>query len=405
MNVFLCLKKVLLGALCISQLAICANATSDVCHKDPVTKLKKQIDECEWLDPECKDLLSATPPFRPFCEQAIQQIKDSIQPKSEINLEQAKTDAIKFFSKYLAKMPDFINIAKDVINNGHYTYVDFDNWIHIIDSQMQSVISEDDNWSKNIEGIVQSLMEGKTKDEIIKLYMPFLNIDNPLNAESVREAKKFIDEVECKYMDLSNVAKNFEIQVSYTSRKTLLITAIHETGHVLDYAYRIKYGKRSKTFSTDLEAISVFFETIAKRELESDGYDVLRLVAPYGTMAGFDLLQRANNRLNGTVSDTLTLEQIRQEIEEDWQSPLGKLVNLDISNGEIITFVQWIRSGGALNFTLYDHLKQMFRMKIVLDSEKDLINKIPETMERLVMESSPTLTGSEYLQLYNSIIV
>ena len=67
--------------------------------------------------------------------------------------------------------------------------------------------------------------------------------------------------------------------------------------------------------------------------------------------------------------------------------------------------MQWIRSGGALNFTLYDHLKQMFRMKIVLDSEKDLINKIPETMERLVMESSPTLTGSEYLQLYNSIIV
>ena len=206
-------------------------------------------------------------------------------------------------------------------------------------------------------------------------------------------------------MDFSNVAKNFEITVPYINQKTLLINAIYAAGHVLDYAYRIKHGKYLKTVTTDHNAISVFFETVAKKDFESNGYDVLRLLAPYGAMMGFDLIQRANNRLIGTISDITTLEQIRQEIEHDWQSPSAKLIQLDIGNGEILKFVQWIRSGGSLQFSLYDYLNQMVRAKILLANEKDLINKMPAIMEHLVMERPSPLTGNDYLQLYDSIVI
>ena len=410
MKIFLLLKKIVLSALCLPQIAICTNACvnihdTDPVNIDPVNRLKKLVNGCEWLDSYSKDLLNVTPPFQPFCEKAITYVKSLCQPQSEINVERAKTEAIKFFSKYLAKMPDFLDISKDVINNGHYIYVNSDHWAHILTSRLQVVISEDDNWSSNVEEIIQLLTEGKTKDDIIKRCMPFLNMDNPLDAEATCRAGEFIDEVKHKYMDFSNVAKNFEITVSYSNQKTLLINAIHATGYALDYAYRIKHGKYLKTVTTDHNAISVFFETVAKKDFESNGYDVLRLLAPYGAMMGFDLIQRANNRLIGTISDITTLEQIRQEIEHDWQSPSAKLIQLDIGNGEILKFVQWIRSGGSLQFSLYDYLNQMVRAKILLANEKDLINKMPAIMEHLVMERPSPLTGNDYLQLYDSIVI
>ncbi len=405
MNVFLRLKKILFSALCISQIAICANTSQNIYDKDPVDRLKNQVDECEWLGSESKGLLGIMPPFRQFCAKAMTCVKSLIRPQSEINLKQAKTDAIEFFSKYLVKMPDFLNIAKDVINNGHYTYVDLEHWMHIIDSQTQSVISEDDGWSNNVDEIVQLLMRGKTKDDIVKRCMPFLSVDNFLDKEAARSAMEFLDEVERKYMNLSDVSKNFEISVFYTNQKTLLVTTIQETGHVLDYAYRIKLGKCSKVPTTDLNAVSVFFETIAKRDFESNGYDVLRLIAPYEALMEFDWIQRVNNRRNGTISDNVTLEQIHQEIERDWQSPVTELMQLGMGNGEILKFIQWIRSGGVLEFALYDQLRQMSRAKILLDSEKDLINKMPEIIEHLIMESALPLTGNEYLQLYDSIMV
>ena len=405
MNVFLRLKKVLLGALCVFQLAIGVNAGSNIHDEDPVNKLKKQLAECDWLYPANKDLLDVLPPFRPFCERAIQEVKNSIQPESEINLKQAQTDAINFFSKYLAKMPDILNISKEIIKNGQYTYANSHNWTCIAYSQMQSIISENDEWSDDIDGIVQSLMAGKTKDEIIKEHIPFLDINNPLNAKSVCEAKKFIDKIESKYMDLSNVSKNFEIKVFYTNQKQLLITTIHETGHVLDYAYRIKHGKRSQTFITEAEAISVLFETVAKRDFESNCCDILRLTAPYGMVAGIDLILRSNQKLNGTMSNIQALEQIRREIETDWQSPLYELMQLDTSNGEILKCIRWLRLGGSLEFKIYDHLKQMFRSKLLLDREKELINKMPEIIESLIMESTAPLTANVYMQLYKDIVV
>lgn len=405
MNAFLRLKKVLLGALCISQLAIGGTAGSIIHDEDPVDKLKKQLAECDWLYPANKDLAEVLPPFRHFCEKAMQEVKNSIRPESEINLEQAKMDAISFFSKYLAQMPDFLDISKEIINNGQYTYANSHNWTCIAYSQMQPVVSNNDEWSDDIDGIVQSLMAGKTKDAIIKKHMPFLNINNPFDEESVCKAKKFVDKIESKYMDFSNVAKNFEINVFYTSQKTLLITTIHETGHVLDYAYRIKHGKRSQTFVTDSEAISVLFETIAKRDFESNWGDILRLTAPYGMMAGFDLMLRANHRLNGTMDNISALEQIRREVEADWQSPLYELMQVETSNGDILKCIRWIRSGGAVEFKIYDHLKQMFRSKLLLDREKELINKMPEIVESLVMESTAPLTANVYMQLYKDIVV
>ena len=405
MNVFFRPTKIVLSVLYVALVTMFANASNNICNEDPVDILKEQVNKCEWLGSDSKNLLKITPHFHPFCEKVIACVKSSSRPQAEINLEQAKTDAIKFFSKYLSQMPDFINIAKEVINNGHYTYVNLDNWIHIIDSQMQYVVSDEDAWSNNIDAIIQSLMRGKNKEDIVKRCIPFLNMDAPLDKEAVCRAMKFIDEIECKYMDLSNIAKNFEIKVYYTNQKTLLITAIQETGQVLDYAYRIKYGKCSKTFTNDLEAISIFFETIAKRDFESSGYDFLRLIAPYETMMGFDLIHRANNRLNGIMGDIATLEQIRHEVEHDWQSPLAELMQLGIGNGEILKFVQWIRSGGVLEFKLYDQLKQMFRARLLLASENDLITKMPEIIERLVMENTPPLTGNDYLLLYTSILV
>ena len=104
MKIFLLLKKIVLSALCLSQMAIYTNASVNIhdtppVNTEPVNRLKKLVNGCEWLDSYSKDLLNVTPPFQPFCEKAITYVKSLCQPQSEINVERAKTEAIKFFSK------------------------------------------------------------------------------------------------------------------------------------------------------------------------------------------------------------------------------------------------------------------------------------------------------------------
>ncbi len=71
----------------------------------------KNVDKCNWIVPEQKELYKISPPFDKYANNFSEQVRKVIQQKDEINLDEAKLKAISFYKKYLVKMPTLLRLS------------------------------------------------------------------------------------------------------------------------------------------------------------------------------------------------------------------------------------------------------------------------------------------------------
>ena len=278
------------------------------------TEFMKHIDECHWLTNEQKEIFKQLPPLSQYAEGLIKDHAAKIQAEKDINLEQVKSQATSFYSKYLKHLPpEFLKIATSVIQNGEYKY-DTNVWT---DSCMLVIF----------HGIE---IPDKIDEEDMNDYLTN-RLDDLLSGVSLDEQiRSKLEPMRKHYMNKDKIAENFGIKVAYSNESELLITIIHETGHVLDYAYRILNDiYEANVKGINQESVSLFFELLAKKEYGQKLFAQNRLIDLYREMIQHDYLMRIRK------SDYSLRSTIIDQVHEDWKSPLDTILNyVDFSYNE-----------------------------------------------------------------------
>ena len=344
------------------------------------------VDKCSWIPSEQKKIFKMSPPFMEYVKEVTEQFSKNMQKENEIDLDKAKLKAIKFYEKYLAKMPELLKIAKEVIEDGKYLYDKNAN-----DSQMRIIIGDGDSWSTNVRDELfeksGKIKEGKDEDIEQRL--------NEVLSGRIYEKDKLNIEIEHRYTKKEDITKNFGIEVLYNDDEELPIRIIHEAAHVLDIAYRIIKEIKSDTVLYNYECISMFFETVARREFNAPLVDKRNLIEIYRDMVQNDYLRRVKD------CKGLDIESIIKKVKEAWHSELDENVNyIDLGEEATQAALDVMLTGGKYSSYTNDYLPEIVRTLEVI--EHKAING--DTIEGILREMITDRTTPLYPEGYEKVL-
>ena len=295
-------KTGIAGTLCVMTAPIMAQ-TEFKAQKDFID----HIDECHWLTNDQKEIFKQLPPLDKYAKELIKEENAKIQDEKSINLEQAKSTAKKFYSKYLSYLPpEFLKIATSIIEKGEYIYSK-----ERFPGAYGSCMVVIPHGMKNID------VTERINDELITY------LDDILSGQSfIEEKEKQLEPIRKQYLNKNKITENFGIRVIYNNGIDLLLKIVHETAHVLDYAYRMKNGIYEKNVKgMNHESVSLFFELLARKELGQRLFSKDRLNELYREMIQHDYLRRI------IKADYSLRDKIIEQVKKDWKSALDKMIN------------------------------------------------------------------------------
>ena len=407
-------RTVIAGMLCVT-----------ISQAIAYTEFMQHIDDCNWLCDDQKEILKQLPPLNEYADKLIEEEKKKIQDKKVINLEQAKLQAINFYKNYLSCLPsEYLNFAKSIINNGKYTYSKdcFAGFkgsaMNVIphDIKIPDKLEEGDNISDYLTHRIDELLSCISLGEIM---------DNML--EPIRK----------QYLDKDKITENFRIEVMYNNGAELPIQIIHETAHVLDYAYRIKnhiYTENVK--GRNHESVSIFLELLARKEYGMSLFDNTRLVELYRGMLQHDYLRRiiddlkkikdkkiekkkerkekkqqikkAEKKKNRTekkkkakeiVVNLNKIDKIKNDIDKDWHSQLDwliKCVDFDENCNETQKTLKRIKNGEQGIDVLCEYIHNIGRAFDIISTNNVTAVDIPNIFEQLVKETTQPISAKTF---------
>ncbi|MBQ3945500.1 MAG: hypothetical protein II670_07825 [Alphaproteobacteria bacterium] len=383
-------KTVMAGILCMM-----------VSQAMAYTEFMEHIDECHWLNNDQKEILKQLPPLNEYADKLIEEEKKKIQDKKVINLEQAKLQAINFYKNYLSCLPsEYLNIAENIINSGEYQYLQ-DCFAGFKGSAM-NVIPYD------IE-IPDKLEEGDN----ISDYLTH-RIDELLSCISLGEIRdNMLAPIRKQYLDKDKITENFRIEVMYNNGAELPIQIIHETAHVLDYAYRIKnhiYTENVK--GRNHESVSIFLELLARKEYGMSLFDNIRLVELYREMLQHDYLRRIiddlkkikdkkieKKKAKEIVVNLNKIDKIKNDIDKDWSSKLDwqiKYVDFDENCNETQKTLKRIKSGEQGIDVLCEYIHNIGRAFDIISTNNITATDMPGILENLVTKTTQPISAKTF---------
>ena len=373
-------RTVIAGMLCVT-----------ISQAIAYTEFMQHIDECHWLTNDQKEIFRQLHPLNEYADKLIEEEKKKIQDKKVINLEQAKSQATDFYTKYLEYLPsEYLNFAKSIINNGKYTYSK-DCFAGFKGSAM-NVIPHDIK-------IPDKLEEGDN----ISDYLTH-RIDELLSCISLGEIRdNMLAPIRKQYLDKDKITENFRIEVMYNNGTELPIQIIHETAHVLDYAYRIINGiYKENVKGRNHESVSIFFELLARKEYGMSLFDNTRLVELYREMLQHDYLRRTIKDLKQvkkTVVEQDKIDKIKNDIEEDWSSKLDwqiKYVDFDENCNETQKALEKIKNKEQGIDVLCEYIHNIGRAFDIISTNNVTVTDIPSIFEQLVKETTQPISAKTF---------
>ncbi len=315
------------------------------------------------------DVSKILPPIGQYVEKmknVTERYKDVFNKMSETEVqkrvENAKQKALNFYADIfgveLSEVTEYntnftteqtlIWIAKEVINNGQYEFATNEDEL-LLHSDMDALHAEE-------------------RDDLIECF----------NSDSKKA-----------FPSLDKVSELCKIRCMYNSPNFAAII-VHETGHVLDYAYRVLLKIRNKTMGPENsllceEAISVFFETIYQLKNDRD-FILERLTDLYQICFEQAYVECIKKR---SIQDKLHAPDTYQKV-----SKLSNWVCYNPMNGF-----------STENFTQFktETLKEYPELSFVFDlwdKQTEKIGLTPGIIHRLTIPLLPTTGIHHVLEIY-----
>ena len=318
---------------------------------------------------------------------------------------------------------EFLEIATSIIQQGEYTYSE--ECLAGFKASAMKVIPYNIEIPDKIE-----------EQDDIQDYLAH-KIEVILSAVSFGEIMdKMLEPFRKQYLNKDKITENFGIKVVYNNRTDLLMQIIHETAHVLDYAYRIKnhiYTENVK--GENHESVSIFFELLAKKEYGQSLFDKIRLAELYREMLHHDYLRRVFKDLKKTevvqreedntekagkpevaqpgykktkeiVVDQKKLDKIKKDIDKDWSSKFDrhiKYIDFDDERGDETKKALQIIAKGEQRFEVScEYIHNIGRAFDIISANNITAKDIPDIFEKLVTETTKPISAETFQKWLNN---